>query len=174
MSQILIISKRCGRHKVKPTVISHPKVEHAHKIQLWTTSWRLITKKRVILPADFSEQKNRYLSNSHLLFMKTAKRKQWSDVSMAGVQKEGKGLRETARLYNLPVESLRRWVIGSVKLNCRPGPSTELTEEEEERAYEIQMSEMGCGISREGVMGMAYIKRKRSHPFREGSAGRAW
>lgn len=77
-----------------------------------TFSWCLITKKRVILPADFSEQKNRYLSNSHLLFIKTAKRKQWSDVSMAAavncVQKEGKGLRETARLYNLSVEILRR------------------------------------------------------------------
>ena len=68
-----------------------------------------------------------------------AKRKQWSDVSMAAavncVQKEGKGLRETApvRLYNLPVESLRRRVIGSVELNCRPGPPTVLTEGEEER-----------------------------------------
>ena len=52
-------------------------------------------------------------------------------------------------LYNLPVESLRRRVIGSVKLNCRPGPSTELTEEEEERlaAYQIQMSEMGYRIT---------------------------
>ena len=143
-----------------------------------TFSWCLNTKKRVILPADFSEQKNRYLSNSHLLFIKTAKHKQWSNVSMAAavncVQKEGKGLRETARLYNLSVEILRRWVIGSVELNCRLGPSTELTEEEEEKAYAIQMSEMGCGISREGVMGMAYIKRKRSHPFREGSASRAW
>jgi len=112
-----------------------------------------------------------------------AKRKQWSDVSMAAavncVQKDGKGLRETARLYNLPVESLRRRVIGSVELNCRPGPPTVLTEEEEERlaAYLVQMSEMGYGINREGVMGMAYTiveKSKRSHPFREGSAGRAW
>ena len=64
-----------------------------------------------------------------------AKRKQWSDVSMAAavncVQKDGKGLRETACLYNLPVESLRRRVIGSVELNCRPGPPTVLTEEEE-------------------------------------------
>ena len=66
-----------------------------------------------------------------------AKRRQWSDLSMAAavdsVQKEGKGLREAARLYNLPVESLRRRVIGSVDLNCRPGLSTVLTEEEEDR-----------------------------------------
>ena len=112
-----------------------------------------------------------------------AKHKQWCDISMAAavdcVQKEGKGLRETARLYNLPVESLRRQIIGSVALNCRPGPPTVLTEEEEERlaAHLIQMSEMGYGISREGVMGMAYFdveKSKRSHPFHEGSAGRAW
>ena len=95
------------------------------------------------------------------------------------VKDDGKGPRETARLYNLPVESLRRRVVGSVELDCRPGLPTVLTEEEEERlaAYLIQMSEMGYGISREGVMGLAYTiveKSKRSHPFHEGSAGRAW
>ena len=100
-------------------------------------------------------------------------------VAVDCVQKEGKGLREMARLYNLPVESLRRRIIGSVELNCRPGPPTVLTEEEEERLadYLIQMSEMGYGISREGVMGMAYTiveRSKRSHPYLEGSAGRAW
>ena len=65
------------------------------------------------------------------------------------VQKEGKGLRETTRLCNLPLESLRRQVIGSVQLNCRPGPCTALTEEEEERlaAYLIQMSEMGMAYT---------------------------
>ena len=44
-------------------------------------------------------------------------------------------------------------------------------------AYLVQMSETGYGINREEVMGMAYTiveKSKRSHPFREGSAGRAW
>ena len=64
------------------------------------------------------------------------------------VQKEGKGLRETARLYNAPVESLRRRVTGSVELNCRPGPPTMLTEERL-ATYLILMSEMGYGISRE-------------------------
>ena len=100
-------------------------------------------------------------------------------AAVDGVQKGGKGLREKARLYNLPVESLRRRVTGSVELNCRPGPSTVLTEEEEERlaTYLIHMSEMGYGISREGVMGIAYTiveNSKCSHLFREGSAGRAW
>jgi len=85
-----------------------------------------------------------------------AKRKQWSDVSMAAavncVQKDGKGLRETARLYNLPVE--RRRVIGSVELNCRPGPPTVLTEEEERlAAYLVQMSEMGYGINKGVING---------------------
>ena len=78
-------------------------------------------------------------------------------AAVYSVQKEGKGLRETTHLCNLPLESLRRQVIGSVQLNCRPGPRTVLTEEEERlAAYLIQMSEMGYEISREGVMGMAY------------------
>ena len=107
-----------------------------------------------------------------------AKRKQCFAVSMSTavgcVKDDGKGLRKTAHLYNLPVESLRRRVVGSVELDCRPV----LTEEEEERlaAYLIQMSEMGYGISRVGVMGLAYTigeKSKRSHPFHEGSSGRA-
>ena len=54
-----------------------------------------------------------------------------------------------------------------------------LTEEEEEKlpTYLVQMSDMGFGISREGVMGLAYNiaqKSKHSHPFSKGSAGRAW
>ena len=73
-------------------------------------------------------------------------------------------------VYNLPVETLRRRVNGLVVLNCTPGPSTVLTEEEEEKlaTYLVQMSDMGFGISREGVIGLAYNiveKSKRSHPF---------
>ena len=37
---------------------------------------------------------------------------------------DGKGLRETSRLYNVPVETLRRRVNGSVGLGCKPGPAT--------------------------------------------------
>lgn len=41
------------------------------------------------------------------------------------------GQRESARAYNVPVETLRRWVAGIVTLDCRSGPSTLLTSEEE-------------------------------------------
>ena len=44
---------------------------------------------------------------------------------------EGKGLREVSRLYNVPIETLRRRVTGKVDLDCRPGPPTVLTREEE-------------------------------------------
>jgi len=59
--------------------------------------------------SEQSEQKNRY-RNPHLPHYK--------DMAAAVncVQKEGKGLREVARLFNLPVESLKTRVIGSVEL----------------------------------------------------------
>ena len=55
----------------------------------------------------------------------------------------------------------------------------QLTEEEEIKLadYLFQMSEMGYGLSQEGVMGLAYSivkKSKRPHPFQNESAGRAW
>jgi hypothetical protein len=54
-----------------------------------------------------------------------------------------------------------------------------LTEEEETKLadYLLQMSEMGYGLTRESIMGLAYSiveKSKRPHPFQNGSAGRAW
>jgi hypothetical protein len=54
-----------------------------------------------------------------------------------------------------------------------------LIEEEETRlaTYLIGMSDMGYGLTHEGVMGLAYSiveKAKRPHPFQNGSAGRAW
>jgi hypothetical protein len=112
-----------------------------------------------------------------------AKRKQWSDESTKAavphVQYEGASLREASRLYNVPLETLRRRVNGLVAVDCRPGPRTVLSEEEEIKLakYLIQMSEMGYGLTREGVMGLAYSivqKTKRPHPFQNGSAGRAW
>lgn len=70
-------------------------------------------------------------------------------------------------------------VNGIVAVGCRPGPKTVLTEEKETRlfTYLIVMSDMGYGLTREGVMGLAYSiveKAKRSHPFQKGSTGRAW
>ena len=111
------------------------------------------------------------------------KRKLWSVESMAAamdsVLKENKGLREAACLYNIPTETLRRHVSGTVSLHCKPGPATVLTEEEEEKIanYLVQMADMGFGVTREGIMGIAYSiveKSERSHPFKNGTAGRAW
>lgn len=117
-----------------------------------------------------------------VLAMATAqKRKLWSDQAMTEAVERvtsGKKLRETARMYNVPVETLRR-VNGTVPLECRPGPPTVLTTEEEARLvqYLIEMSDMGYGLSREMVMRMAYLiaeKSDRKHPFSGDSAGRSW
>ena len=52
---------------------------------------------------------------------------------MASVGSDENGLREAARLYNVPVETLRRGVKGFVPVECRPGPPTILSQEEEDR-----------------------------------------
>ena len=114
--------------------------------------------------------------------MMAAKRKLWTEERMqAAVEsiKEGKGLRQTARLYNVPVETLRRRVNGSVSMGCRPGPATILTDEEEDRLckYIIQMADMGFGLTTEDIMSIAFKiaeKSHRKHPFSNGMAGRGW
>ena len=111
-----------------------------------------------------------------------AKRKQWSEVSMAAavecVIKENNGLRQTARLYNIPVETLRRHVNAPVG---NSGPGTVFTEEEEEQLVEyfISMADMGFGLSRELIMNMAFTiaeRFQRKHPFNleKRTAGRSW
>ena len=111
------------------------------------------------------------------------KRKLWTEESMEAavnsIRHENKGLREAARLYNIPVETLRRRTDGRVEAGCRPGPSTILTDEEEDKlaSYLVQMADMGFGLSRDTVMEMAFTiveKSQRRHPFRDGKAGRAW
>lgn len=107
------------------------------------------------------------------------KRKLWADESMINAVKcvqEGKPLREASRFYNVPVKTLRRRVIGTVDIVCRPGPSTVLNETEEERlaVYIANMAEMGFGLTREDVMRMAYRivdMSGRQHPFKDGLAG---
>lgn len=110
-------------------------------------------------------------------------RKLWSEESMAAavssIREDKKGLRETARLNNIPVETLRRHVSGMVEAGCKPGPRTVLTDEEADRLaqYLVEMADMGFGLTREAVMEMAFTiveKSKRKHPFRDGRAGRAW
>ena len=86
------------------------------------------------------------------------KRKCWSQQAMeqavAYVGSDENGLREAARLYNVPVETLRRRVKGFVPVECRPGLPTILSQEEEDRLYQylIDMSEMGYGLTRKTVM----------------------
>ncbi len=63
------------------------------------------------------------------------------------------GLREAARAHNVPVETLRRRVAGIVTQDCRSGPPTVLTKEEEARLAEycVTMADMGFGLT-QGVM----------------------
>ena len=72
--------------------------------------------------------------------------------------KDGMGLRQASRLYNVPLETMRRRVIGAVDMNCRPGPPTVLTEEEEVKLadYVVKMADMGIGLSREDLRMVAF------------------
>ena len=112
-----------------------------------------------------------------------AKRKLWSQDAMKeavlSVSERGKGLREASRMYNVPVETLRRRVTGAVEIECKPGPPTVLTKEEELKVYEylVSMADMGYGLTRDVVMQLAYViaeKSHRKHPFTGESAGRSW
>ena len=107
--------------------------------------------------------------------MKKQKRQLWipesTEAAAELVKSRDGGLREAARLYNVPVETLRRCVEGKVQLSCRPGPPTVLTEKEEARlaGYQVVRADMGFGLTRDDVMGMAFAivekaqrKQKRS------------
>ena len=92
---------------------------------------------------------------------------------------EGKGLRDTARTYNVPVETLRRRVVGKVGLECHFGPTTVLIGEEGEALINdiLEMADIGYGLGREDIMQTAYViaeKSGQSHPFKNGMAGRGW
>ncbi len=110
------------------------------------------------------------------------KRKLWSDESMVGAIKsaeEGMSLRAASRMYNVPLETLRRRVNGSVDIGCKPGPPSVLSKEEEDALahYVIEMVSMGFGLSREDVMSLAFViaeKSGKKHPFQNGMAGRGW
>ena len=110
------------------------------------------------------------------------RRQQWSKESMAAALqdvKDGMGVREASRLYNLPFETLRRRVAEKVDLECRPGPPTVLTKQEETElaSYCVKMSDTGFGLSRTDVMVVAFKiveASGRKHPFTDGAAGRAW
>ena len=60
---------------------------------------------------------------------------------------EGNGLRSVARMFDVPLETLQRRVVGSVSIDCKPGPKTELTKEEDLIfRYCINMCEMDMGL----------------------------
>ena len=110
-------------------------------------------------------------------------RKLWREESMLeavkSIEDDGKGLREAARVYNVPVETLRRRIVGITSLDAKPGRDTVLTSEEERRLaqYIVDMCDMGFGLTRQDVMRVAYSiveKSGREHPFSNGMAGRAW
>ena len=91
----------------------------------------------------------------------------------------GNSLRQAARLYNVLVETLRRRVNGAVSVDCKPGPSTILTKDEEEclAKYVIEMADRGFGLVSEDLMKAACAIVERSghpHPFHDGVAGRGW
>ena len=93
--------------------------------------------------------------------------------------KGGMSVHEAARLYNLPYETLRRRVVEKVDLECRSGPLTVLTEDEEDElaSYCVKMANMGFGLSRSDVMVVAFKIAEasgRKHLFTDSAASRAW
>ena len=95
-----------------------------------------------------------------------------------GIVENNESLREMCTLYNVPIETLRRRVNGSVALNCRPGPATILTDEEDLLCkYIIERSDMGYGLSKEDVQRLAYSLVERmnhKHRFTNWMAGHGW
>ena len=95
-----------------------------------------------------------------------AKRMLWSDESIqAAVDStlhDNRGLMEAARLYNIPVETLRRHVNGSVEVGARPGPATILKDEDMLVKYLVEMADMGYGLTRKTVMELAFTIVQKS------------
>ena len=111
-----------------------------------------------------------------------AKRKLWTTESMEAAYEaviNDKGLREASRMHNVPVETLRRRVTGSVAMGCKPGPATILSDEEEDLLceYIINIADMGYGLTREDIQQLGCKiaeKTGYTHPVKDGKAGRGW
>ena len=82
----------------------------------------------------------------------------WAKESMEEVVKcvkeENRLHREAARHYYVPLGTLRHRVIGVVEMECKSGPLTVLSSEEQSLlvTYVLLMVENGLGLSREDVM----------------------
>ena len=94
----------------------------------------------------------------------------WSLEAMRSAVKaveEGNGLRESARMFNVPVKTLHRRVTGSVPVKCRPGPKPILTADEE-TAIANYCVEMGFGLGRNDLLRVGFLvaeKSGRQHPW---------
>ena len=95
------------------------------------------------------------------------------------VTRHSKGLRQAAREYGVPVTILKRWIDCSLAADCKPGPSTTLLKEEEEKLvnYIITMAQRGFGLCLQEICTLAYESANnsgRNHPFKNGHAGKDW
>ena len=91
----------------------------------------------------------------------------------------GMSLRQEPEVYNVPVETTRRRVLGKISVDCKPGPATVFSKEEENELvdYVVQMANMGFGLTRGDLQLIAYRLAERlgkSHPFLNRMAGRGW
>ena len=97
---------------------------------------------------------------------------------MAFVQ-SGSSLHQAAQLYSVLVETLRRHFNGTVTLDCKPGPSTVLTADEEQclAHYVIEMADRGFGLVSEDLMRTAFTiaeQSGRTHPLTVWLAEDGW
>ena len=101
------------------------------------------------------------------------------EEAVKAIRENRMGYREASRGFNVPVETLRRRIMGVVEMDTRPGPPTVHSKEEEDllAKYVVEMVDMGYGLSREDVMRMAFTIAERTgkkHPFKDECAGRGW
>ena len=99
--------------------------------------------------------------------MSKEKRGLWSlEVMKSAVKavEKGNGLREAARMLNVPVETLRRRVAGEVPIQCRPGPKPILTADEETAIskYCVRMAEMGFDLTRDDLLRVGFLVAEKS------------
>lgn len=95
------------------------------------------------------------------------------------VTRQIKGLRQAAREYGVPVTTLKRRIDCSLAADCKPGPSTTLLKEEEEKLvnYILTMAQRGFGLSPREICTLAHEIANtsgRNHPFKNGCAGKHW